>query len=445
MDLAAQNRLGIPLLVGEDGIHGHSFWKGSTIFPTQLALAASWNPELRRAGRPRDGRGDGADRDPLVVRARALPDARPALGPHRRDLRRGPVPDRRARRRAHPRLPGQGPRRPGGRARHRQALRGLLRDPGRPRRLRGRHHAPQAAQLLPAALRAGRARRRDDVHDRLPVDGRRAVDRQPLAAHRRAQERVGLPRRARDRLGQRRPPRARAEGRRDLRRRRDHGAARRQRHHHDHPAVLRGRHRGRAQRPPRRVGDRRPGAPAAGAEVPHGPVREPAASRPRARRRRGRAGRPPRREPRRRAPEPRPAAERRARPARPGEVQVHRRDRPERRRRPAAARRLVARLAPAPAGGRQAPAREDDDRARRHPRAGAGRCDRPPRARLLDRRRRSLRHPRRGRRRTGRRRGRGRRGRPPELHRRGEEHRHSRAAGRTGGARSMRWRRRASR
>lgn len=46
MDLAAQNRLGIPLLVGEDGIHGHSFWKGATIFPTQLALATSWNPAL---------------------------------------------------------------------------------------------------------------------------------------------------------------------------------------------------------------------------------------------------------------------------------------------------------------------------------------------------------------------------------------------------------------
>ncbi len=45
-DLAAKNRLGIPLLVGEDGIHGHSFWKGATIFPTQLALATSWNPEL---------------------------------------------------------------------------------------------------------------------------------------------------------------------------------------------------------------------------------------------------------------------------------------------------------------------------------------------------------------------------------------------------------------
>jgi beta-glucosidase len=46
MDLAAQNRLAIPLIVGEDGIHGHSFWKGATIFPTQLALASSWNPEL---------------------------------------------------------------------------------------------------------------------------------------------------------------------------------------------------------------------------------------------------------------------------------------------------------------------------------------------------------------------------------------------------------------
>jgi beta-glucosidase len=46
MDLAAKNRLAIPMLIGEDGIHGHSFWKGATIFPTQLALAASWNPEL---------------------------------------------------------------------------------------------------------------------------------------------------------------------------------------------------------------------------------------------------------------------------------------------------------------------------------------------------------------------------------------------------------------
>ncbi|MFN8441944.1 MAG: glycoside hydrolase family 3 N-terminal domain-containing protein [Caldilineaceae bacterium] len=46
MDLAAQNRLGIPLLVGEDAIHGHSFWPGATIFPTQLAMACSWNTDL---------------------------------------------------------------------------------------------------------------------------------------------------------------------------------------------------------------------------------------------------------------------------------------------------------------------------------------------------------------------------------------------------------------
>ncbi len=52
MDLAAKNRLAIPLLVGEDGIHGHSFWKDANIFPTQLAMAASWSPDLlERMGR----------------------------------------------------------------------------------------------------------------------------------------------------------------------------------------------------------------------------------------------------------------------------------------------------------------------------------------------------------------------------------------------------------
>ncbi|MRR29679.1 beta-glucosidase, partial [bacterium] len=52
MDLAARNRLGIPLLIGEDGIHGHSFWKGATIFPTQLAMAGAGNPEmLEKVGR----------------------------------------------------------------------------------------------------------------------------------------------------------------------------------------------------------------------------------------------------------------------------------------------------------------------------------------------------------------------------------------------------------
>lgn len=47
-ELAQETRLGIPLLVGEDCIHGHSFWEGATIFPTQLGMAASWDAELLR-------------------------------------------------------------------------------------------------------------------------------------------------------------------------------------------------------------------------------------------------------------------------------------------------------------------------------------------------------------------------------------------------------------
>lgn len=44
--LAAQTRLGIPLLAAEDCIHGHSFWPGATIFPTQLGMAATWDAGL---------------------------------------------------------------------------------------------------------------------------------------------------------------------------------------------------------------------------------------------------------------------------------------------------------------------------------------------------------------------------------------------------------------
>ena len=44
--LTERTRLRIPLLVAEDCIHGHSFWKGATIYPTQLGMAATWNPEL---------------------------------------------------------------------------------------------------------------------------------------------------------------------------------------------------------------------------------------------------------------------------------------------------------------------------------------------------------------------------------------------------------------
>jgi beta-glucosidase len=46
IELAAATRLGIPLLTADDCIHGHSFWPGATIFPTQLAMACTWDPDL---------------------------------------------------------------------------------------------------------------------------------------------------------------------------------------------------------------------------------------------------------------------------------------------------------------------------------------------------------------------------------------------------------------
>jgi len=44
--LAEGSRLGIPLLFGIDAIHGHAFWPTATVFPTQLGLSCSWNPDL---------------------------------------------------------------------------------------------------------------------------------------------------------------------------------------------------------------------------------------------------------------------------------------------------------------------------------------------------------------------------------------------------------------
>lgn len=44
-----RTRLGIPLLIGDDCIHGYSFWPGATIFPSQLGMAASWDPAAVQA------------------------------------------------------------------------------------------------------------------------------------------------------------------------------------------------------------------------------------------------------------------------------------------------------------------------------------------------------------------------------------------------------------
>ena len=45
-DQAARTRMKIPPIFGIDAIHGHSLLNGAVIFPSQLAAACSWNPEL---------------------------------------------------------------------------------------------------------------------------------------------------------------------------------------------------------------------------------------------------------------------------------------------------------------------------------------------------------------------------------------------------------------
>lgn len=44
------NRLGIPIIYGVDMIHGASYVAGATLFPQQIGMAATWNPELIRQG-----------------------------------------------------------------------------------------------------------------------------------------------------------------------------------------------------------------------------------------------------------------------------------------------------------------------------------------------------------------------------------------------------------
>lgn len=47
-----KTRLDIPLVIGDDCIHGYSFWPGATIFPEQLGMAVSWDSEkVQAAGR----------------------------------------------------------------------------------------------------------------------------------------------------------------------------------------------------------------------------------------------------------------------------------------------------------------------------------------------------------------------------------------------------------
>ena len=45
---AQRRRLQIPVLYGIDAVHGHNYLVGATLFPQNLAMAATWDPELVR-------------------------------------------------------------------------------------------------------------------------------------------------------------------------------------------------------------------------------------------------------------------------------------------------------------------------------------------------------------------------------------------------------------
>ena len=108
---ALATRLHIPLLYGIDSVHGNGNLLGATVFPHNIGLGATRDPALVRAGRARHRRRDAGDRPAVDLRAVHLRGPRRPLGPHVRELRRGPAPrqadgdrDRRL----------QGTRRPGG-------------------------------------------------------------------------------------------------------------------------------------------------------------------------------------------------------------------------------------------------------------------------------------------------------------------------------------------
>jgi len=47
-DAAKKTRLGIPVIYGIDSIHGANYVQGATLFPQEIGMAATWNPELMK-------------------------------------------------------------------------------------------------------------------------------------------------------------------------------------------------------------------------------------------------------------------------------------------------------------------------------------------------------------------------------------------------------------
>src|SRR5436190_4209711 len=47
---AKKTRLSIPVIYGSDSIHGANYIQGTTLFPQEIGMAATWNPELMKRG-----------------------------------------------------------------------------------------------------------------------------------------------------------------------------------------------------------------------------------------------------------------------------------------------------------------------------------------------------------------------------------------------------------
>src|SRR5437773_8691023 len=47
---AKKTRLGIPVIYGIDSIHGANYVQSATLFPQEIGMAATWNPELMKRG-----------------------------------------------------------------------------------------------------------------------------------------------------------------------------------------------------------------------------------------------------------------------------------------------------------------------------------------------------------------------------------------------------------
>jgi beta-glucosidase len=49
-DATKKTRTGIPMIYGIDSIHGANYIRGATLFPQEIGMAATWNPELMKRG-----------------------------------------------------------------------------------------------------------------------------------------------------------------------------------------------------------------------------------------------------------------------------------------------------------------------------------------------------------------------------------------------------------